>query len=99
MTKPKHTPGKWKWNLNKTALLAFDEKNEFRYVFSVDPYNHFDPTNADAALIAAAPEMLEALDLALAYIHDCFDQNIPSDDEADLIKQCENALAKAKGGS
>jgi hypothetical protein len=63
-----HTKGTWKFNLNKTALLCFDSKNEFVTIYNASPYDSLEPRSGDANLIAAAPDLLEALQIAVRLI-------------------------------
>lgn len=70
-----------------------------------EPYGHsHDERLANAALIAASPDILFALEQAYDYISDCFPSSSPdytasplSDDEYNLLKTIKEALAKAKG--
>ena len=65
----KHTPGPWKW----TAWNALQGKGYVEVLRAVDAgYGEYEiecDNDADKHLIAAAPELLEALKGAL----DCFD--------------------------
>lgn len=85
-TKNKHTPGPWKFNINKTALLALNKDNEYVFIYNASPYNSMEPSSKDAALIAAAPEMLEMLETILN-----------ETDDAVWISKIESILNKAKG--
>lgn len=59
MTKLQHTPGPWKIDLKERTVRSEDSS----ILFDDSCYNYNDNENmaADARLIAAAPEMLEAL--------------------------------------
>ena len=96
-TKAKFTPGPWKFNTTKTALLSFDEKNRHFYVYNASPYNSIEPNSTDAALIAAAPELYAALEALLKAV----DSGIESDPELWRrgVSLANKALAKARGES
>ena len=64
--KAKHTPGPWTQRKMSTGDLAVGNVNESRGVAAVSGYHH--NAEADARLIAAAPDMLAALKSALALI-------------------------------
>lgn len=57
----KHTKGPWRFNSDRTALLSLNSKNEYTPIFDLNIKNQLEPSISDAQLIAAAPEMLEAL--------------------------------------
>lgn len=70
----KHTPGPWHFH-KKESEAAFridakgDEWQELATVYQVPPYTHLmEQGEANARLIAAAPEMLDALKLARAHV-------------------------------
>lgn len=86
MSKTRHTPGPWSirkhWNDDKhpTYLIA----EERGYVLET--------TRANASLIAAAPEMFEALEYALHELTE-----IGSPYSKSVIQEIKSVLAKAKG--
>lgn len=89
MNKPKHTPGPW--ILENDCIRTYAE--------SVNDELYLDlPKNpADARLIAAAPEMLEALK-ALATNCSCTIRERDSGHRADCaVPQANQAIAKAEG--
>jgi hypothetical protein len=101
--KPSHTPGPWVWDEMDGRIYITPEGRPCHYVADInsretDPEGDY-PTRsrreANAAIIAAAPDMLTALKAALVTL---------SDDE--LYSQCketyktvELAIAKAEGRS
>jgi hypothetical protein len=100
-----HTPGPWKWNEYYECL--FNEAGE--YIFESFPYEGMDlaytnSREANAKLIAAAPDLLEALESLLAAVETMrCPQNV--DDVAMLvirfaapIQHAQKAIKKAKGG-
>lgn len=82
--KPKHTPGPWyalKYPDVKTYTVAAKESVASKI-----------KTIEDAHLIAAAPEMLEALEICLNYF------NYAEEQEAfEYAKEVRKLIAKAKG--
>lgn len=67
-----HTPGPWRYEKSKCAILAGEDKVEDGLVVEpatsiVDLYGAMggEDTDADARLMAAAPELLDALRMAL----------------------------------
>ena len=89
-SKMKHTKGPW--HLIETTNLRDKTKSSY-YLANKTPHVHGmidGVTNeADLALIAAAPEMLEALELVCENIHLSFDE----------LCAVKNALRKARGES
>ena len=92
----KHTPGPWRvvdsWNDHMV-----ESQNGEEIIWQDGP--HHTPTikEADACLIASAPELLEALYAMLAYTADL--NAIQGFDEYDhaAVKKARAAIAKAKG--
>lgn len=75
------------------ATVVEDVKGPFREIcrsYDLDPAD-LNETVANARLIAAAPEMLEACEAALGLAKEM--------SEGDLYDQLKNAIAKAKGES
>ena len=97
----KHTPGPWK--------IKGPDRVEGDYAILADGFiiaqaykqtddDRFEPVDANARLIAAAPELLKECEKSLeAFLH--IQQYIePSMIDEDGIKQLKAAIAKAKGG-
>ena len=99
MSAPKHTPGPW----------ITDDKQSgdvFRYVMpengSVLPICRLDvdrfEAEANARLIAAAPELLEALEAMLSHTADLDPmQGFRPEEDFSAVKQARAAIAKATG--
>ena len=95
-----HTPGPW-----EVLLHRFEAKRPFYKVAAGDevvtvadvPQHPLDPWNAEAnaRLIASAPEMLEALDACLSELEDWNFGHESS--EGQLLARA--AIAKAEGGA
>lgn len=91
--KPKHTPGPWKFNINKTALLALNKNNEHVFIYNASPYNSMEPNIKDAALIAAAPELYEMVDK----INSAFYTRTSRKEWLELMEKTKPLLQKARG--
>jgi hypothetical protein len=81
----KHTPGPWTvrfYERHETAVIKTADGDE---VATVD-VKCMPDASADAHLIAAAPDLLAALELLLPYLEDCR-----------MHKEAAAAIAKAKG--
>lgn len=90
MSAPKHTPGPW--GVSADGIWAVSPLNahvRLATVTSFSPMNGID-SRANAHLIAAAPELLEALQFAISF----FDQLTPDDTERMRL-----AVAKATGSA
>lgn len=99
MSKPKFTPGPWRVNYSDIQAKDYDS-SEFN--LTVARINAFSASReeqleeiANAALIAAAPEMYEALENILAYLN----QDPTAGDVTYAVSKVEQALAKARGES
>ena len=82
-----HTPRPWKLDLDPVTCNA--DKDEQLYVVDGPDWGLIVATDlrlGDARLIAAAPEMLEALQLIATY-----------PEEVDLVAVAEKVIAKAEG--
>ena len=103
----KHTPGPW--HLNDDGCLVIGERGPFRLVkefMSSGGMPTQEEALANANLIAAAPELLEALKFALIQIEDAMEDEEAKEHtqygyyENLLIAQemAQNAITKAQGG-
>lgn len=97
MTQSKHTPGPWKWVVARTiqhlhadggnfAQVSMPAPSEFNEAFMRDAYE------ANAHLIAAAPELLSALESILFQIN----QGKVLERDA-CIAAARTAVSKARG--
>ena len=92
--KMKHTPGKWKSNegsSSKNIPILGTGSREFMVIAEVYQENGTEEAQANARLIASAPELLEASKLARDYLR--FNQGNASP----IFDKLEQAIAKAEG--
>ena len=96
----KHTPGPWVVDEANTNLVARLVDGVYEYVCAVEPssfstreYNN-EQEEADARLIAAAPELLEALQACEARLTHLAQNSVNVVAE---LKQARAAIAKAEG--
>lgn len=100
------TPGPWEIRYGRGGSGRYDSEGDERAVTSIGPlipdHNHWDGTTLgvsyeDARLIAAAPELLEALEQA---VHDleALATAIPALNNTEGLVVGRAALKKAKGG-
>ena len=96
----KHTPAPWRVRGFQVVNVVpnFNGPGVLEYVIS--PKSDFDPktAKANAHLMAAAPEMLEALDVALNVITRLMETNAEKIMWNEVI-QIKEAIYKARGGS
>jgi len=105
----KHTPGPWNYDSGYIDTHAVDDDGSRDYIILAEMHSTFGPDNygvdqwmlppeeyeANARLIAAAPEMYEALQMFLAYN----DQGAPLHFDTDAMwAKARNVLAKIEGG-
>ncbi len=108
MTESKHTPGPWKITRalteERTHTLSIGTPKKFIAVlecYRVDggPYKMPEDGPANAQLIAAAPELLEALEYLLLDIQGAEELGLPLSaipSSAESLKDAEAAIRKAK---
>lgn len=89
----KHTPAPW--TVREVTGLSIPGQRAFAIDFNEDQEQVVDWVyeEADAHLIASAPELLEALNLLLGK---AYKQNF-NDSYPDILEKCEAAISKAKG--
>src|SRR5262245_54985273 len=101
----KHTKGPWKVQKRIAAYRFFAEhnhlipikQNEAGYVAYVSANNFSPDSNANARLIAAAPEMLEALKTAVYIIGDTVTDDLIAIGLDSWLFEARAAIAKADG--
>ena len=95
MTQTTHTPGPWRVGLDKNSVRDADEG------YIADCQNRFaDKTTveANARLIAAAPELLEALKMARQYApkYNFYPDGSVMPGASEQLQQIDAAIAKAE---
>lgn len=85
-----HTPGPWELVKQEDD---FEIKHKVYFIGSVYDFNQFPENEANARLIAAAPDLLEALEYMIEEATSGQFSN-PSEEE---IQKARAAIAKAKG--
>ncbi|HZF98292.1 MAG TPA: hypothetical protein VEY92_08630 [Pseudoxanthomonas sp.] len=106
----KHTPGPWEWVCKWASYslvasngqtVADDGSAGNEYSPSIDPGDNGE-SGANARLIAAAPDLLEALKEAmqsLEYVHRAHPENTGIAKRIEDINRARAAIAKATGES
>lgn len=91
----KHTPGPWKQAADNKGLILDSQNKTIAQCFSVNTTSPGDEVEANIPLIAAAPELLEALKLLYRRAQEAGIGNDfwPSDG----FESAERAIAKAEG--
>ena len=94
MNEPKHTPGPWRiaGHCTNAAMIAGEESTG-RDIAIV--YDHHEGYEANARLISAAPEMLEALRMAKVWIEDTLLDFDLTDNGT--LEEIVKAITKAEG--
>jgi hypothetical protein len=104
MSETRFTPGPWKVSTeNKGSIFgdldndAHDGDNPYIGTVAGIGTDKDDPEcTANAKLIAAAPDLLEALRLALPYIEGAYECAFPdSDENNNVLEAAKSAIAKA----
>lgn len=92
--KTKFTPGPWKQSLpDDTAIYGADGWPVCETGVGQDYDEHFARMEADARLIAAAPELFEAAEAAMQ----CIGELPPTQARVEVAQMLQAALAKATG--
>ena len=99
-----HTPGPWKV-IGGTVIITLDDDGAMKQSIANTPERDgelFWETRHNAHLIAAAPELLEACEAAIAYLDKldtplCFCGDDPNCPECRTTDKLEKAISKAKG--
>ena len=94
-----HTPGPWQIIVNKHGQYDIVATSKTDGIAFIDKRNDPDEERANAYLIAAAPEMLEALEELRRWFDDNVSTYEPhcSPEYAAMWRRVRNAIAKAKG--
>lgn len=96
-----HTPGPWEWAKDRDDEFTF-LKGDGRYVLSPEcvstGYTWVSVSDADASLIAAAPELLKALKACRSCIDELMGDSDPLEETSALIacQLASAAIAKAE---
>ncbi len=100
METTKHTPGPWADGDTRHIMAAVGNNSvliaEVHHAIHDTPLLTKEQGRANAALISAAPEMLEALESALALI-ESGTLRISHDVDTSAVSKVKSAIAKAKG--
>lgn len=90
----KHTPGPWKAELRDGMKTI--SSHEEPYTIICKPHHAGGDVEANARLIAAAPELLEALEDLTFHV---MNNSIPFSVLQEKIKKAQQAIAKAEGNN
>ncbi len=90
MSEVTHTPGPWSYFHDSCTQCESEGKAEYIVMGPPDGHHGQFSNEADARLIAAAPDLLEACDAALHWITDIDNANR-------TVKQLRAAISKATG--
>jgi len=97
MSKIEHTPEPWEFGKDRRWLFRDDFKADGNFssttILKIDD-DAFRPSEANARLIAAAPELLEAAKCALGHLTGNMDGDMDLGDPLEMLRA---AIAKAEG--
>jgi len=97
MTQEKHTPGPCATKPVGDYQSVYDAGNTFFEIARVRGFSNHD-AEANARLIAAAPDALEALEYAHEILGRIYDgEKVSHDEIGSALQPCQNAIDKAKG--
>lgn len=102
MSEAKHTPGPWGFDLGRIIAGPFNEAL-LPYTVVVATINELPKAGANRALIASAPELLEACKALLKSVEDwnqCIEKIVgraPQTGTENALELCRAAIAKAEG--
>ena len=89
----KHTPGPWRYEESTKTIRALPSNY---WLCTMDSWDGAVSHEANAALIAAAPELLEALKGVVMLWDDLY-SGMQDGEEASLWEAAKRAIAKAEG--
>ncbi|WP_309382015.1 hypothetical protein [Cerasicoccus frondis] len=94
-TEIQHTPGPWTTTFGGAKQIAVIHQKGGKYIAKVDgfPLRNLDEIETNARLIAAAPELLEALES----LQDFAAMRVAGEMNNPIWSKVANAIAKAKG--
>lgn len=99
MEQPKHTPAPWGWEHHPdlgTPIALVSKETDVLLVTGDGSRAWAVISEADQALIAAAPDLLEAA-MSVVNWHDALDGNMDNKFGDDAIEKLRDAIAKATG--
>lgn len=102
MSEKKHTPGPWSASCAEQGWVVEDANGNLIANIGQDDIESGDNCSEDARLIAAAPELLEALQYALPYLeafipHPRNGVNADCSVDVNCVDRARAAIAKATG--
>lgn len=89
-TEYKHTPGPWHVGTKEAHHCVYDARGW--QIADASPLGKSDDTKANARLIAAAPDLLSALEKTLSWL-----TSYPGEGALKAYEQAQAAIAKATG--
>lgn len=94
--KNKHTPGPWKWDFDPQAHMHVLTPGVLRTYLTCGTIHGGSVDRKNALLIAAAPDLLEALEEAVFLLDKHVAGNAFSDDISPLVRQTLKHLNRSK---